>query len=214
MVNRKLDPTYFLHPTEMKLAGLTSENIEAACNYTHGILDLLDEKLLSADASRLSEMIELANLSSVVGNLLGAGIAKSSNGLFERNQPHKYPDILSKSPLAKDFEIKVALGRNNPKGHLAKQGFYLICRYILAQETGLFDRTIKGKIAWIWEIRFGYLELYHFNLSNTVGDSGKTAVINKQGMEALKLVYCDINRCPYPPKGRIYKSYSSPFDNA
>jgi hypothetical protein len=110
--------------------------MQAACNYTHAILDLLDEKLLSSGAFPISELIELANLSSMVGNLLGAGIVKFSNGIFQRNGPHKYPDLLSQNDIAKDIEIKIALEINKPKGHVVKVGYYLICRYVLVSEDG------------------------------------------------------------------------------
>jgi hypothetical protein len=156
-------------------------------------------------------MIELANLSSVVGNLLGAGIAKFSQGMFERNGPHKYPDLLGMKNMAKDVEIKVALETNKPKGHLAKAGFYLICRYVLVQDDGSFDIKNRGNRVSIWEIRFGYLEDSHFNLSNTPGDSGKTAVVNSGGMAALKLIYCDLEKCPMSRTGKTYKDYAAIF---
>lgn len=210
-MNRLLNSKFLLDEQILQSAGLTTSIIEAACNYTHSILDLLDEKLLDSGASRISELIELANLSSVVGNLLGAGIAKYSDGLLERNGPHKYPDLISKSPLSKDIEIKVALETNKPKGHLAKEGYYLICRYVLASEDGIFDNKERGNVVWIWEIRFGYLEFSHFNLSNTPGDSGKTAVVNSVGMEALKVIYIDLDKCPLSKSGKLYKNYASKF---
>ena len=48
------------------------------------------------------------------------------------------------------------------------------------------------------------LDQSHFNFSNTEGDSGKTAVINARGMNALGVVYCDLDRTPLAPKGRVY----------
>lgn len=47
-------------------------------------------------------------------------------------------------------------------------------------------------------------ELY-FNISSTEGDSGKTAVINAAGMRQLSVAFCDLDRCPYPIQGKVYK---------
>jgi hypothetical protein len=210
-MSRNLKKEYLRDEETLKNAGIDLNIIELACNYTHSILDLLDEKLIESGASRISEMIEMANLSSMVGNLIGAGIAKFSNGLFERNDPHKYPDIIGKVDFAHDIEIKVALETNKPKGHLAKEGYYLICRYILANTDGRFDIKNRGNTVWIWEVRFGYLEEINFSVSSTIGDSGKTATINGDGMDALKVIYCDLSNCPHSKNGKIYKNYMSLF---
>jgi hypothetical protein len=211
-MSRNLNSKYLLNHAVLQEAGISVPVIEAACNYTHAILDLLDEKLVTSGASPISELIELANLSSMVGNLLGAGIVKFSNGMFQRNGPHKYPDLLSQNTIAKDIEIKVALECNKPKGHLAKAGYYLICRYVLVSAAGQLDMNHRGDKVAIWEIRFGFLALTHFNLSNTAGDSGKTAVVNNDGMNALKVIYCDLDKCPYPKTGKIFKQYQSLFN--
>jgi hypothetical protein len=40
---------------------------------------------------------------------------------------------------------------------------------------------------------------------HTEGDSGKTAVINAEGMAALQLVYCDLDHCPLARSGSGYR---------
>lgn len=209
IVPRPLDLELFLSHEVLKRAGLTREIIHRSIIYTYKMVDALDYTLVTAGTSRLSQMVELANFSSMLGNILGAGIERSSNELFKRNGPHKYPDLLAQTAQASDIEIKIALEKNKPKGHLAKEGYYLTYRYVLADETGTFTpgRANRGDVPYIWEVRFGWLGEQHFNLSNTVGDSGKTAVINSEGMAQLKIIYCDLNRCPYSPKSRIYKDY-------
>jgi hypothetical protein len=154
-------------------------------------------------------MIELANLSSIIGNIFGSGIAKASEGIFLRNGPHKYPDLLAQNSNATNIEIKVALGKNKPKGHLAKSGYYLICRYVLADRRDDFTQEKEGQrnMAWIWEIRLGRLDETDFNLSNTPGDSGKTAVVNASGMNKLQIIYCDLERCPYSTNSRVIREY-------
>ena len=102
--------------------------LASGITYTHSLLDLLDESLLNADSDRLSAMLELANLSAIIGNLLRAGIARASDGLFIANGPHKYPDLLNTSGAEGNVEIKVALETNKPKGHLAKPGYHLTAR--------------------------------------------------------------------------------------
>lgn len=210
-MDRNLNSKFLIDDPVLNEAGLAISIVEAASNYTHSILDLLDEKLIDSGALRISEMIELANLSSVIGNLLGTGIAKYSNGIFERNGPHKYPDLISKVPLSKDLEIKVALETNKPKGHLAKEGYYLICRYVLTDGDGVLNVKRRGNMVSIWEIRFGYLDVTHFNLSNTLGDSGKTAVVNSLGMSALKVIYFDLDKCPLSKSGSLYKAFEMRF---
>ena len=209
-MNRAPDPSTFLNTHTLFSSGLTSDMIAAGIRYIYGILDVIDEKLLSEGAFRLAGMIELANLSSIVGNLFASGIVREAKGIFRRNRPHAYPDLLGEQQEASDIEIKVALEANKPKSHLAKTGYYLTCRYVLGDEQGNYiqGKANRGEVVWIWEIRFGYLSELHFNLSNTVGDSGKTAVVNTEGMAALEILFCDLDRCPYAKNGRIYRDYA------
>ena len=65
----------------------------------------------------------------------------------------------------------------------------------------------KARQAAIWELRTGYLRAVHFNVSNTEGDSGKTAVVNALGMERLKVVYVDLALYPGTQRGALYRSY-------
>ncbi len=67
-------------------------------------------------------MVELANLSSMIGNLLRTGVAKASNGVYKANGPHKHPDLLHSTDPSVNAEIKVALEDNQPKGHPCKTG--------------------------------------------------------------------------------------------
>lgn len=187
--------------------GLSSEILRNGIEYTYHILDVIDNTLIASGSFRLSQMMELANLSTFVGNLLGAGIANASNEIFMRNGPHKYPDLLCTTSSTYNIEIKVALEDNKPKGHLAKPGYYLVCRYILGNELGPLPLGQRGDVVWIWELRFGLLNESDFNKSNTEGDSGKTAVVNRVGMQKLKVVYYDLNSAPFSPKGKVIREY-------
>jgi len=166
----------------------------------------------------LCQMVELANLSSMIGNVIGAEVAKATNGLYVRNGPHKFPDLIPAHVNAapSGIEIKMALNRNNPKGHLAKEGHYLTCRYLLVDEAGepcidKVDRP-RARRPVVWELRTGYLVDAHFNISNTEGDSGKTAVINADGMAALKVVYVDLEMIPGTRRGPRYRAYEALFE--
>ncbi len=203
----------FLRNNALAASGLTIRMLADGIASTYRTLDAVDKTLLDMGNTRLSTMVELANLSSMLGNLLASGIANASNAVFRRNGPHKYPDLLANRLDAADVEIKIALEDNKPKGHLAKPGFYLTCRYVLGDTSGNFVRGVgsRGAVVWIWELRAGLLGMEHFNLSNTAGDSGKTAVVNAQGMERLQVVYCDLSLFPGSRSGRIFREYEALF---
>ena len=179
--------------------------VHSGVEYVYHTLDKLDATLLEAGSPRFSQLIELANLSSVLGNLIATGIVRSCGGAFNRAGPHKYQDLraVTMGPDARNIEIKVSLETNPPKGHLAKEGQYLTCRYVLGQDDGSYAIGERGDVVWIWEIRFGYLEERHFNVSNTQGDSGKTAVVSADGMRQLQPVFFDAARCPYTSRSKI-----------
>jgi hypothetical protein len=205
---RDLQQFKFVNEEKLSQAGLTAEMIATGIQHTYGILDIIDSQLVASGSFRLAEMVELNNLSSIIGNLLGAGIAKGSRGNFQRSGPHQYPDLLAQTPESANVEIKIAIETNKPKGHLAKAGYYLTFRYVLGDEKGLHIRQHRGNVVWVWEVRFGWLNNEHFSISNTPGDSGKTATINTEGMKQLAVVFCDLERCPYAPSGATYRAYA------
>ena len=208
----------FLNANVIESIGLNHEILRQAIRDTYNLLNKIDKTLETSEVFPLSQTVELANLSSTIGNIFASAIAKHSNGLIKRNGPHRYPDLLTTgvSPQVPDLELKMALETNKPKGHLAKEGHYLICRYVLCQLDGSLQigKEHRGVKPYIWEIRCGYLLLEHFNISNTAGDSGKTAVVNAAGMEILQVVYCDLERIPLSPKGKTYQSYQQLFQTS
>jgi hypothetical protein len=180
--------------------GMTRLLVYKGIEYVYETLDKLDATLLDAGSPRITGLVELANLSSIIGNLLATGIVKAGSDVYGRAGPHKYQDL--RAINVKDHvnvEIKVALENNKPKGHLPKAGHYLTCRYVLGDVQGRYvkGKETRGDTVWIWEVRFGCLKPRHFNVSNTEGDSGKTAVVNAEGMEALKIVYYDQRFSPH-----------------
>jgi DNA-binding XRE family transcriptional regulator len=193
-----------------KNTGLDSNMLIEAINHCYHTVDIIDKQLIANNSPRLANLVELANLSSIIGNLLGAGIAMASNGLYKRNKPHSYPDLLPQGKQAKDLELKVALETNKPKGHLPKEGFYITFRYILGDEKGNYNRgkDNRGNVIWIWEVKVGYVSENDFSISNTEGDSGKTAVINTNCFNSMPLVFFDNSLLPYASKKENYPGFN------
>lgn len=183
-------------PDEIKL---TEETIKGSIEHCYETLDMIDQNLIVKGAQKMSSLVELANLSSIVGNLLGAGFANCSSGNYYRNRPHTYPDLVPSNNTLPGIEIKTALLKNSPKGHQPKPGYYLTYRYCLTDENG---KRIEGQddiwdTVTIWEVRFGYLSEDDFSCSNTEGDSRKTAVIKTTAFNSMLLLYLDTDLIPY-----------------
>jgi transcriptional regulator with XRE-family HTH domain len=194
----------------LSVTGLDGRAIIGAIESTYYTLDIIDEQLVTRNSPPMAQLVELANLSSMLGNLLGAGLAESSNGLYQRNAPHTYPDLLPIKPEAVNLEIKVALETNSPKGHLPKPGAYITFRYVLCGDDGQFVRgkNNRGKTAWVWEVRVGQLSIEDFSISNTAGDSGKTAVIKTSAFNNMALVYFVPELLPYASRQNTYPGFN------
>lgn len=202
---RIVDPAHFRNLNRLS-CGLSVEMLRSGVNFVYQTLDTIDKTLIQAGSGRMSSLVELANLSSIVGNLLATGIVQSSQGIFTRAGAHKYQDLRAAHVNAQNIEIKMALEKNKPKGHLPKAGHYLTCRYVLGDPAGMCEIGNRGAVVWIWELRFGHLELQDFNISNTKGDSGKTAVVNKVGMDKLAIMYLNPPACPFSQRSKYYKA--------
>ena len=189
------------------MTGLEPEAIAAAIDSSYHTLDLIDEQLYEKGSDPIGQLVELANLSSILGNLLGAGLADASHGRYRRNGPHKYPDLLATQETASNIEIKTALEGNRPKGHLPKVGLYVTFRYVLSDRNGKYVRgkETRGDVINVWEVKFGYLNEWDFSISSTAGDSGKTAVITTDAYNGMELVFFDPDKCPSPRLIRQYE---------
>jgi len=195
----------------INIIGIDGASLLQVIDTCYQTLDNIDEQLISNNTPQIAHLVELANLSSMVGNIVGAGIAEFSDGIYKRNKPHTYPDLLPISPPAVDLELKMALETNKPKGHLPKSGTYITFRYILADKDGNYTRgkNNRGDTVWIWEVKVGYVSEDDFSCSNTAGDSGKTAVIKTPKFNEMHLVYYVPEHLPYSPKeGFEYVGYN------
>ena len=182
-----------------QFSGFTGDMLLQAIDNTYRTLDTIDRQLMAKGSPPIGKLVELANLSSMVGNLVGAALAASSDGLYERNKPHHYPDLIPLGKHTIDLEVKMALETNRPKGHLPKPGNYVTFRYVLGDRMGNFARgkEKRGDTVWIWEVKIGHVAEADFDISNTDGDSGKTAVVKTARFNAMTLVYYDPNYLAY-----------------
>ena len=190
--NREITDAMITTTDQMDRAGLTKTMISEDVTFVYDVIDRIDASLLQYEF-KLADVVELTNLSSIIGNLIRHGIVEASNGRFVNNIPHKYPDMLANSPDAEDIEFKISLENNKPKVHLPRTGNYLTFRYVLGDSDGNFEKGKKNRknVPWIWESRFGLLAEGDFTVSNTLGDSGKTATINKSGWDKMKVIFLD-----------------------
>lgn len=182
-----------------EITGLDEGWIAAAIDGAYQTLDAIDLRLAEINSPPLSKLVEYANLSSMLGNLLGAALATASEGVYERNRPHAYPDLIPQRRGLPPAELKTALEKNSPKGHLPKPGLHLTFRYVLGDREGNYTRgtDARGDVVWIWEARIGFLEEGDFSISNTEGDSGKTAVVRSAAMNRLACVFFNPQHNPY-----------------
>lgn len=205
--SRVLDPDSFRSDSVLKrLTGLTRESIFTAAESAYHQFDLIDEQLRESGSPPIAELFELANVSSMFGNLISSALARASAGSYARNRPHAYPDLVPQQTGLPGLEIKMALEKNMPKGHLAKAGVYITLRYVLVGRDALFQRgkPYRGTIAEIWEIRCGALSDVDFSISNTPGDSGKTAVIRSAAFRGMELVYYAAKLSPFVREPRLH----------
>jgi transcriptional regulator with XRE-family HTH domain len=212
LTHRRLLAEHFRNENKLReLTGLTNDAIRGAIQDCYQTLDLIDSELAKRESPSVSELVELANLSSMIGNLLAAGLVEHSGGAYSRNAPHTYPDLLPQRKGLLGIEVKTALERNKPKGHLPKPGVHLTFRYVLCDREGHFTRgkENRGKTAHVWEVKTGVLAENDYDLSNTEGDSGKTAVIKTNVLRAMTLIYFDPRLLPYAARSDVpYRGFN------
>jgi len=190
--------------------GMPSAALPAAIQGCYHTLDMIDDQLVSRGSPPIAQLVELANLSSMIGNLVGGCLADESGGLYQRNKPHHYPDLLPLTHEASPLELKVALETNKPKGHLPKPGRYITFRYVLGDRSGNYVRGKPGRgpTVWFWEVKVGDIAVHDFAISNTEGDSGKTAVVRTPVFNAMPVVYFDPKFCPHPLRAGTYPGFN------
>lgn len=207
---------------EPTIPGIDGKSILRAIEATYAILDTIDHELSARGSQRLAEAMELANLSTFIGNLFASALAKESGGTWIRNGPHKYPDLIpptarpvkarGSAPIS-GVEVKVAMETKAPKGHLPKEGTFITLRYVLSHSDGrAWKRKERGDMVVIWEARVGTLRAEDYRISNTEGDSGKTAVISAGAQRRMQIAYFDEKYCPFASVERYLKVVVEPSE--
>lgn len=212
LTHRRLLTDHFRNEHKLReITGLTHQAVRGAIEDSYQTLDLIDSELIKRRSPPVSELVELANLSSMIGNLIAAGLVEHSGGMYSRNTPHTYPDLVPRRSGLGGIEVKTALEKNKPKAHLPKPGAHLTFRYVLCDREGGFTRgkENRGKTAHVWEVKVGVLAVSDYDLSNTAGDSGKTAVIRTNVLNAMPLVYFEPRLLPYASRGEmLYRGFN------
>lgn len=209
---RGLDPDCFRaeHAGPVLTRTMLEEGVRRAYAHLDGFDLVLATQLPGPDAPTLAGFIDLATYSSLLGGFLVRAIIDGAAGAFALAAPNRYQDLRSTSASVPSVEVKVAFEDNKPKAHRAEGGAYLTVRYVLGDADGTYVPSTRGGTCWIWEIRYGELAPSDFRVSDTDGDSGKTAVVSTSALEGLSLVYADPARCPYARGGAKYRDLVFP----
>ena len=82
---RDLDFEYIRNQVALTRYGISPKQLHSTIQNVYNVLDSIDEKLIESNTARFAELVELANLSAMIGNLFRSGLIKITNGLFTEN---------------------------------------------------------------------------------------------------------------------------------
>lgn len=103
--SRQVDNAMLLDANVLAELGLSMGVIQQAIEHVYQVLDAIDQTLIQNNQPRLSRLVELANLSAIIGNLFRAGFVNASNGAYVANAPHSYPDLVASAGHNNGIEI-------------------------------------------------------------------------------------------------------------
>jgi transcriptional regulator with XRE-family HTH domain len=185
-----------------EVTGLTGEAIAEAMEFTYRKLDVIDQQTRDSGAPIIA-FVDLPELSSLVCSSLGAGLARTSRGLYAQNGPDHSPTLLPLRQGLPELEVEVALETNQPTSVPRRAGVYLFFRYVLTEHDGTFKRgkETRGDTVAIWEARFGVLEEGDFGTK--VAGNGR-ARLRREALDRMELVYYDPALLPYAKASGVY----------
>ena len=185
--------------------GLTGETVTRAIDLAYRKLDLVDEQIRGSGSRPIVALIEHSDLSSLVANLLSAGIARASHGLYVQSGPDHSSSLLPLHQGLPELDVAASLETNQPAPAEVKAGVYLTFRYVLAQRDGTFTRgkDSRGDTAAVWEVRFGELREDAFYARSTRSAAG-SAQLKKAALDGMELVYYDPALLPYARRTGAY----------
>ncbi len=180
-----------------EITGLTGATVGRAIDIAYRRIDGIDEQLRRTGARPLSALIGTAQLTSLLADLLGAGIAEASTGRYVHNGPDQAPDLLPMRQGLPELELRTALETGLPVGGEGRAGVFLVFRYVLVDRSGTFVRgkDSRGDIAAVWEARFGELDEKAFG--GRARSQSANARLRKAALEGMELVYYDPALLPY-----------------
>jgi transcriptional regulator with XRE-family HTH domain len=178
--------------------GLTGGMVTRAIELAYRKLDLVDEQIRGSGSRSIVALVGDPDLSSLLANLLSAGIARASNGLYVQSGPDHSSNLLPLRQGLPELDVAAALETNRPAPAELKAGAYLIFRYVLAERDGTFTRgkDSRGDTAAVWEARFGELREDDFHARGTRATGGSSQ-LKKEALDGMELVYYDPALLPY-----------------
>ena len=179
---------------------LGGETVTRAIDLAYRKLDLVDQQITGSAAGSIAGLVEPDDLSSLLANLLSAGIARASNGLYVQSSPDHASSLLPLRQGLPELDVATALETDRPAVPAVKVGVYLTFRYVLAERDGTFTRgkDSRGDTAAIWEVRFG--ELHEHDFHTATGSSR----LRKDAMDRMELVYYNPELLPYARPTGVY----------
>jgi transcriptional regulator with XRE-family HTH domain len=180
-----------------RLAGateLTPAMVAGAIEFAYRRLDLIDTQMRGAGSRPIGKLVDPADLTATLADLLSAGFARVSNGRYVQSGRDQAPDLLPLRQGLPELELKAALETALPPRGSSGSGLYLIFRYVLTERDGTFQRgkDARGDTVTVWEARFGELAEQDFRS----GPRG-SARLTRDALEGMELVYYDPALLPY-----------------
>jgi transcriptional regulator with XRE-family HTH domain len=181
----------------VRLAGateLTRAMVAGAIEFAYRRLDLIDTQMRGAGSRPLGQLVDTADLTATLADLLSAGVATASNGRYVQSGRDQAPDLLPLHQGLPELELKAALETTLPPRGPRGAGLYLVFRYVLTERDGSFQRgkDSRGDTVTVWEVRYGELGEADFR-----SGSRGSARLTRDGLERMELVYYDPALLPY-----------------
>ena len=205
---RQLEPAHLGESRQLEAAtGLTAATVARAVEIAYRKLDLIDEQMRASGSRPIVDLVELPELSALLGNLLSAAVARASNGLYVQNGPDHSPNLLPVRQGLPELEVATALETERPAGGARKAGLHLVLRYVLTDRTGAYTRgeDSRGDTVAVWEIRFG--DMSEADYTGSARANG-TARLKKEALDRMELVYYDPALLPYARATGVYAAYA------
>ncbi len=191
--------------------GLTGDMVGRAIEIAYRKLDLVDEQMRASGSRPIVGLVDPPDLSSLVGDLLSAGVARASNGLYVQNGPDHSPSLLPVRQGLPESDVATALETDRPTMGFAKAGVHLVFRYVLTDRNGTFKRgrDSRGDTVAVWEVRFGTLGEGDFH-AGSVRNGNSSARLKKEALDRMELVYYDPALLPYAKATGVYARPAEP----